>query len=470
MSWPIAGATLGPFFSSAAMAEIFCDRARVQAMLDVEAALGRAQASCGLIPERAADAIGKAAQAKKFDLERLGRETLKAGNLAIPLVKELTALVAASDKEAARWVHWGATSQDIIDTGLVLQMRSALAALAASIETLGAGLAALAEQHAETPIVARTLMQQAIPTSFGLKAAGWLSALMRSEEALRSCRTRVLVLQFGGAAGNLASLAPDGIRVSEALARELELSAPDLPWHSERDRIAEMASALAVLTGVLGKMGRDLALMAQTEVGEFREPSGDGRGGSSTLPHKANPIACARILAAAKRAPGLAATVLAAMDHEHERSLSNWHVEWEVLPELFRLASASLEAACFIAENGVFDAERMRANLELTSGLVMAEAASMALGRKIGKSAAHRLVERAAQQAVRDNRPLRDCLASDPDIAVYLRNAELDALFAPQKHLGSAPELTLRAVAAWRARPGMRGGQISSSERSSVSP
>jgi 3-carboxy-cis,cis-muconate cycloisomerase len=434
------------------MAGIFSDPARIQAMLDVEAALARAQAACGLVPQHAAAEIGNVAQARKFDIEKLGREALKGGNLAIPLVKELTALVAANDKDAARWVHWGATSQDIIDTALVLQMRAGFTAIAESIGRIGDRLAALAETHAETPIAARTLMQQAIPTSLGLKIAGWLAALGEAQHSLAACRTKISVLQFGGAAGNLASLAPDGIRIAEALAKDLGLALPAVPWHGQRARIAEMGCALAVLLGSLAKMAGDLALMAQTEVGEFSEPSGDGRGGSSTLPHKANPVACARIIAAAKRAPGLAATLLGAMDDEHERGLGAWHAEWETLPELFRLASAALEAAALVAEHGEFHARRMRANLDLTAGLVFAEAASIALGRKIGKSAAHKLIERAARKAVAEKRPLRECIEADQEIAPYFDKPALDTLFTPENQLGSAPELTRRAVAAWRGR------------------
>jgi 3-carboxy-cis,cis-muconate cycloisomerase len=434
------------------MADVFSDEARIQAMLDAEAALAWAQASCELIPEEAAVAIDDAASADKFDIGQIGGEVLNAGNLAVPLVKALTALVAESDEEAARWVHWGATSQDIIDTGLVLQMRSALALIADQIEQFGRHLAALVETHAETPIVARTLMQQAIPTTLGLKAAGWLSALMRAEESLRACAEKTLVLQFGGAAGNLASFGADGMRLSEALAGELGLTLPDLPWHTHRDRIAEMGCALAVLLGALSKMAGDLALMAQTEIGEFSEPADGERGSSSAMPHKANPVACARIIAAAKRAPGLAATLLAAMDQEHERGLGGWHAEWEALPELFRLASAALESAGYIAEHGRFDPARMRDNLEATSGLVMAEAVSMALAAKLGKAAAHKAVGGAARRAVAEKLHLRACLAADPEIAAHLDDAELDRLFAIENHLGAAPEFARRVAAAWRRR------------------
>jgi 3-carboxy-cis,cis-muconate cycloisomerase len=452
MSWPQSSTALGPFFSSETMARSFSDEARIQAMLDVEAALAWAQAACELIPEEAAVAIDEAASADNFDIGKIGGEALSTGNLAIPLVKALTALVAESDQEAARWVHWGATSQDIIDTGLVLQIRTALTLIADQIEQCGRRLATLVDRHAETPIVARTLMQQAVPTALGLKVAGWLSALMRAEESLRACAEKTLVLQFGGAAGNLASFGADGMKLSEALAGELGLTLPDLPWHAQRDRIAELGCTLAVLLGGLSKMAGDLALMAQTEIGEFSEPADGERGGSSAMPHKANPVACARIIAAAKRAPGLAATLLSAMDQEHERGLGGWHAEWDVLPELFRLASAALEAACYVAEHGRFDTDRMRANLDATSGLVMAEAVSMALAAKLGKAAAHKAVGRAARRAAAEKLHLRACLAEDAEIAPHLDDAELDQLFAPENHLGAAPELARRVAAAWRRR------------------
>ena len=306
------------------------------------------------MPEAAAAAIAEAAWTDQFDADELSEGMLKSGSLAIPLVKALTGVVAATDEEAARWVHWGATSQDIIDTGTVLQMREAMTLLDEQIDVVADRLAALAQARIATPMVARSLMTHAVPTTLGLKIAGWLSALTRAGKlALTGARPRILALQFGGAGGNLAALAPHGMALSAALAEELGLAEPELPWHSQRDRIAEIGAVLAILTGNLGKMGRDLALMAQTEVGEFSEPSGDGRGGSSAMPHKANPVGCGRMIAAAKRAPGLAAALLGGMDQEHERGLGGWHAEWEVLPDLFHLASAALEAAGSLATRDI---------------------------------------------------------------------------------------------------------------------
>jgi 3-carboxy-cis,cis-muconate cycloisomerase len=452
MSWDVSQSTLRRFFSTEAMAHVFSDRARIQAMLDVEAALARAQASLGIVPEAAAAAIAEAAWTDQFDADELSEGMLKSGSLAIPLAKALTRVVAATDEEAARWVHWGATSQDIIDTGTVLQMREAMTLLDEQIDVVADRLAALAQAHIATPMVARSLMTHAVPTTLGLKIAGWLSALTRSKLVLTGARPRILALQFGGAGGNLAALAPHGMALSAALAEELGLAEPELPWHSQRDRIAEIGAILAILTGNLGKMGRDLALMAQTEVGEFREPSGDGRGGSSAMPHKANPIGCGRMIAAAKRAPGLAAALLGGMDQEHERGLGGWHAEWEVLPDLFHLASAALEAAGSLATEGHFDVDRMRLNLGMTGGLVMAEAVSIALGRKLGKAAAHRLIEAASRQAVAEGRPLKDCLAGASEIAAHFTEPDFAALFVAENHLGAASTFTNRAVDAWRSQ------------------
>lgn len=458
MSWPTSSAVFGPLFTTETMAEIFSDRALVQAMLDVEAALAKAEAECGIVPPDAAEAIAAAANADFFDIDALGREIVNGGNLAIPLVKRLTALVAERDGQASRWVHWGSTSQDIIDTGLVLQMRAGLAYLEGQLTALCESLAALTEAHAATPMIARTLMQQATPATFGLKAAGWLSAIARSFSSFDDIKPHVLSLQYGGASGNLAAMHPHGLKIAEAMGRELALSVPELPWHSNRGRIAEMGAALGILLGSLGKMARDIALMAQTEIGEFREPSGGGRGGSSAMPHKANPVGCARILAAARRAPGLVSTLLAAMDQEHERGLGGWHAEWDVLPELFRLAAGALDASLTIIAEGTADTGRMRANLNLTNGLVMAEAISVALAGKIGKAEAHRLMQEASRQAVAESRHLRDCLAGRPEIAAHFDAPSLERLFNPEQHLGAAEELTKAAVASYRRWASRRGG------------
>jgi 3-carboxy-cis,cis-muconate cycloisomerase len=439
---------LGPLFASDVMAAVFCDPARLQGMLDFEAALARAEASIGLLPSTAAETIARACRADNFDIAALARDTAQAGNPAIPMVKQLTALVAQQDSQAARFVHWGATSQDAMDTGLVLQIRGGLAAIEPDLQRLTAALAALAETHAKTVMIGRTLLQQAVPVTFGLKAAGWLAAVERTRARLAEAGRTAQVLQFGGAAGTLAALGKRGLDVAAALAKELDLVLPELPWHGHRDRLVDLAAALGLLVGTLGKMARDLSLLMQTEVAEAFEPAGQGRGGSSTMPHKRNPIACAVALAAATRVPPLVATLLAAMPQEQERGLGGWHAEWETLPEIFRLASGALRHMADTIVDLTLDTKRMRANIEATRGLVMAEAVTMALAERIGKHEAHDLVESACRRALAESAHLRDVLAREPAVMAQLTPAALDRLFAPESYLGMAERFVARVLTA----------------------
>ena len=303
---------LAPMLSSVAMRAVCDDAATLQNMLDFEAALARAEAALGVIPASAAGPITNACRAESFDLAGLADAATRSGNLAIPLVKALTANVAKVDAGAARYVHWGATSQDVIDTGAMLGLRAGIDALLADINRAIAGFAGLARQHRNTPVVARTWLQHALPMPFGLKLAEYAAALHRSKLRLQRLRTETLALQFGGAAGTLAALGDKGLAVAERLAQELNLPLPEAPWHTHRDRIAEAASVLAIVAGTCGKIARDVSLMMQTDVGEAFEPSGEGRGGSSTMPHKRNPVAAATALGAATMAPNLAATIFAA--------------------------------------------------------------------------------------------------------------------------------------------------------------
>jgi 3-carboxy-cis,cis-muconate cycloisomerase len=439
---------LGPLFASDAMTAVFNDRARLQAMLDFEAALARAEASVGLFPAAAADGIAHACKADRFDIAALARDTAAAGNPAIPMVKQLTGLVAQQDEAAARFVHWGATSQDAIDTGLVLQMRAGLAALEPDLRLLTASLATLAAAHAKTVMIGRTLLQQAVPVTFGLKAAGWLAAIERARARLAVAGSAARVLQFGGAAGTLAALGDRGLDVAAALAKDLDLALPDLPWHGQRDRLVDLAAALGLLVGTLGKIARDLSLLMQTEVAEAFEPAGQGRGGSSTMPHKRNPIACAVALAAAARVPNLVATLLAAMPQEHERGLGGWHAEWETLPEILLLASGALHHMADAIAGLTLDTKRMRENIEATRGLVMAEAVTMALADRIGKQAAHHLVESACRRALAEGAHLRDVLAREPAVTAQLTRETLVRLFAADSYLGMAERFVQRALAA----------------------
>ena len=437
-----------PLFTTDAMRAVFSDRGRLQGMLDFEAALARAEARAGVIPAAAVAPIEAQCRADAFDVEELARGTAPAGNAAIPTVKALTALVARVDEDAARYVHWGATSQDAMDTGLVLQLRAALDLIEADLQRLSGVLAALARDHKRTVLAGRTWLQQATPVTFGLKAAGWLSAVERHRTRIRELRPRVLALQFGGAAGTLASLGEDGLRVATALAADLRLALPDVPWHAHRDRVAEVASALGLLVGTLGKIARDVSLLMQTEVAEAFEPAGAGKGGSSTMPHKRNPVSSAAILSAAIRVPGLVSVMLTAMVQEHERGFGDWHAEWETLPEICTLAAGALSHLTQLLAGIELDAARMAENLEATRGLILAEAVTMALGGRIGRLQAHHLVEAACKRAAVGKRHLREVLTEDAEVGRHLSAADLERLLDPRNYVGMAEHLVERALAA----------------------
>lgn len=439
---------LDPLFASACMGELLGDRARVQAMLDVEAALARANAKVGTIPATAAAVIGNHCKADLYDLAALGAAGGIAGNPAIPLVKVLTEAVSRADADAARYVHWGSTSQDIIDTGFVLQMRAAIDLLTADLARFAHQTAALASTHALTPIAGRTLMQQALPTTFGLQVAGWLSALTRDRVRLHDLRPRVLAVQFGGAAGTLASLGDLGLEVAAALAMDLKLALPDIPWHTQRDRMAETATTLGLLAGTLGKIARDLLLLMQTEIAEVSEPHAPGRGGSSTLPHKRNPVGATVAAAAALRVPGLVSTMLSSMVQEHARAAGGWHAEWETLPEIFMLVHGAVVHLTHVIHGLEVDAPRMRENLELTGGLILAEAVTVALAPQLGRMPAHRLVERACMQAMAERRHLRQVLWEFSEVRAVLSDDALARLFEPRHYIGLAEVLVSRALAA----------------------
>jgi 3-carboxy-cis,cis-muconate cycloisomerase len=433
--------------SSAAMRAV-CDDARtLQHMLDFEAALARAEAATGVIPRAAVDAIAKAGNAESFDMADLAEAATRSGNLAIPLVKALTSAVAKSNPEAARYVHWGATSQDVIDTAVMLTLRAGIDVLLVDLDRAIAGFAALARKHRNTAVVARTWLQHALPMPFGLKLAEYAAALHRSKLRLARLREETLALQFGGAAGTLAALGDKGLEVSETLARELKLPLPEAPWHTHRDRIAEAASVFAIIAGTCGKIARDVSLMMQTDVGEAFEPAGEGRGGSSTMPHKRNPVAAASALGAATMAPNLAATIFAAQVQDHERSAGPWHAEWPTLPALMLVTSGALAAIVDLAEGLKVDGARMRENLNATHGLIMAEAVTFALAEKIGKSDAHHLIEVASKKAVADKKHLRDVLTSDSKVTDHLDAKQIAGLFEPMAYQGASQALIDRLLA-----------------------
>jgi 3-carboxy-cis,cis-muconate cycloisomerase len=444
---------LDALFRSEEVEKVLSDRARLQGMLDFEAALARAEARAGVIPSAAAEAIAAKCKAEFFDVDALALAAKPAGNVAIPLIKELTRLVAAADKDAARYVHWGATSQDAIDTGLVLQLRDALRLIGSDLERLCESLAELSTAHRSTLMVARTWMQQALPTTFGFEVAGWLDAVSRTRVRLRETQHRAIMLQFGGAVGTLAALGTKGQEVARTLAAELYLPLPSIPWHAQRDGMAELAAVLGVCAGTLGKIARDISLHAQTEVAEVFEPGGEGRGGSSTMPHKRNPVTCATVLAAALRVPALVSTMLTAMPQEHERGLGGWQAEWETLPEIVSLTAGALHHLTEIVPHLEIDAAKMGENLELTHGLIYAEAVSMALSGKLGRARAHQLLETASRRAQSEKRHLRDALAQDSQVNAHLSPKELEDLFDPRKYLGAAEAFVDWVVAESRSKP-----------------
>ncbi|HEV3431390.1 MAG TPA: 3-carboxy-cis,cis-muconate cycloisomerase [Paraburkholderia sp.] len=431
------------------MNAVWSPDATLQRMLDVEAALARASAVHGVIPQSAVAAIVATCKADKLDAPALARDAALGGNLAIPLVKQLTARVKDADPEAAKYVHWGATSQDIIDTATVLQLRDALALIEGGLDATCEKLADLARAHRATPAVGRTWLQQALPITLGLKFAQWLDTLLRHRERLAALRERALVLQFGGAAGTLASLRASAAKVSAELAKDLGLTQPALPWHTQRDRIAEAASFFGMLIGTLGKIARDISLQMQTEIGELGEPAAAGKGGSSTMPHKRNPVGCAAVLTAATRAPGLVATVFAGMVQEHERALGGWQAEWDALPELARLAGGALAQIEQIAGGLEVRPERLAANLDVTHGLILGEAVMLALGDRIGRLDAHHLVERASKSAVQSGRTLYDVLAEEPAVTQHLDDARLKALLDPANYVGEAHAFVDAVLAAY---------------------
>jgi len=438
---------LAPMLSSAAMRAVCDDRACLQFMLDFEAALARSQSAAGIVPADSAETIAKACKADAFDLASLAEAATRSGNLAIPLVKALTAEVGKADKDAARFVHWGATSQDVIDTATMLTLRAGIDALLSDIGRAVTGFARQAAQHRNTAVVARTWLQHALPMPFGLKLAEYAAALHRSRGRLQHLKDHALALQFGGAAGTLAALGNQGWTVAETLSDILRLPLPEAPWHSHRDRIAEAASVFAIIAGTCGKIARDVQLMMQTDVAEAFEPSGEGRGGSSTMPHKRNPVAAASAIAAATMAPNLAATIFTAQVGDHERSAGPWHAEWPTLPSLLLVTSGALSAIVDIAEGLEVDAVRMRANLDATGGLIMAEAVAFALAEKVGKQDAHHLVEAASKKAVIGKTSLRAALESDPKITAHLDPKKITQLLDPMAYQGVSQTLIDRLLA-----------------------
>jgi 3-carboxy-cis,cis-muconate cycloisomerase len=438
------GGLFGGVLARGGVAGAVSDRAWLQAMLDFEAALARAEARAGLMTGEEAEAIAAACDAGAFDVDALGRAAAAGASPVIPLVRALTDSVGGP---AAGHVHRGATTQDVMDTAAMLVARRALGPLLDDLAGAAGAAEALARAHRDTVMAGRTLLQHALPITFGLKAAVWLTGLDEAAARLDEVRRTRLAVQLGGAAGTLASLGASGIEVLGGLARELDLAEPVLAWHTTRTRPAELAGALGQAAGVIAKIARDVTLLAQTEVGEVREGV-PGRGGSSTLPHKRNPVAAISALAAALRAPGLVASLLHAMAHEHERAAGAWQSEWRPLTELLEAVGSAAAWLRDCLEHLEVDAGRMRSNLDLTHGALLAERVTTALRPSLGRGRAHDLVEEAAAAALAEGRPLADVLGTHAEVVEHVSAEDLAGLLDPSDYLGSTRELIDRALRA----------------------
>jgi 3-carboxy-cis,cis-muconate cycloisomerase len=426
--------------------QIFTDEAIIGAMLRFEGALVQAQADLHLIPSQLAELIAHVCLNAQIDGAKMVASARDAGNPAIPLVKELSELVSSADPEAARFVHTGATSQDVIDSAVMLQLKPALSKIGAGIEQLQRRLVELIGEHRGTAMIGRTLLQQARPITFAFKLASWLDQLTRCAAYLREVRNRALVLQFGGAVGTLAASGQKALSVLSRLAERLELAEPTICWHTARDRFFEICSACAMLSGCLGKIAADVALLMQTEVGELSERAEEGRGGSSAMPHKRNPIAPTMIVAACTRVPGLLATIAAAMTQEQERAVGRWHAEWGPLTEIVGLTGGAIKQSNDLFFRLEVHSARMLENLELTQGLVYAEEVAVVLAKQLGKPEADLLVKRACQRAKEKGCHLREVLAWDSNVTSVINQAALDQIFRPENALGIADELIDRVL------------------------
>jgi len=440
----VDSAIFGNIFSTEAMRKVWSDENRTQKYLDVEAALARVQGRLGLIPAEAAEEIVRHCSIDRIDMDKLRQQTERIGYPVLGVVSQLNALCRDGLGE---YCHWGATTQDITDTATVLQMREALELIEADLAAISAALAGLARRYRDTPMAGRSNLQQAVPVSFGYKMAGLLSAIERHRERLAQLRPRLLVGEFAGAAGTLASLEKGAMATQEGLMRELGLGQPLIAWHTIRDCVAEAGCFLGLLGGTLGKLSMDVKLLMQTEVGEVFEPFAHGRGSSSTMPQKRNPISSCYIHGAISVVRQHAAALMDAMVADHERSTGPWQIEWIVLPEAFCLTAGALRQARALVEGMEVDEARMRANLDLTHGLVASEAVMMGLGPHLGRERAHDLVYDLCREAIAQNRPLVDLLAENAEISRHLDRPALERLCDPANYLGLAGAMVDRVLA-----------------------
>lgn len=446
---PPAGGLFAPIFTTDELADSTSDRAWLQAMLDVEAALSAAEADLRVVPPAAAESIRECCRAEGFDPGELGRA---AGHPVVPLVQALRSMVPP---EAADWVHHGATSQDVLDSAAMLVARRSTVSILDSLDGIAAAAAGIAVEHRATLITARTILQPALPTTLGVKAAGWCVATLEAARGLRAIADTHLAVQLGGAAGTLAALGTRGLEVGDAMASRLGLAPAPFPWHTDRTRPAELASALGVAAGVAGKIALDVALLMQNEVGEAREPAAEGRGSSSTMPHKRNPVLAASTAAAVRRAHALAGVMLSSMVHEHERAAGGWQTEWETLGELPRAAGGASAHVRTMLEGLEVDSARMAANLDATRGILMAERLTEHLTPRLGGKAAARLaveraVARAVARALGSGRTLAEEIGADEEAVAALRPGKMDEIFDERSYLGEADTILGRALAPWQ--------------------
>ncbi len=440
----IDSAVFADMFSTAAVRDIFSDAKRIQYYLDIEAALARVQARLGIIPKEAADEIGRHCRVEEIDMAALKSQTELIGHPVLGVVKQLTKLCEA---ELGQWCHWGATTQDITDTATVLQMRDAFELVEQDLTAIADALASLARKHRDTPIAGRSKLQQAVPITFGYKAAVLLAGIRRHLERLRQLKPRLLVGQFGGAAGNLSSLGHDGLKVQAALMEDLGLGQPEITWHTMRDRFAEAGCFLGLVTGTVGKLALDVKLMMQSEVGEVFEPFAEGRGSSSTMPQKRNPLSSGLIIACTAMVRQHVATLLDAMVQDHERASGPWEIEWAVVPEIFCLAAGALAQARFVVEGLEVNPKNMKRNLDLSGGLIVAEAVMMGLGPALGRQKAHDVVYDVCRQVITTGRPFLDLLSENPDVAQHMDREQLAPLVDPTNYLGLCGEMVDNVLA-----------------------
>ena len=436
-------------FSTPQMRRIFSDEARTGYCLEIEAALARAQARLGVIPETAAREIVHQCRIENIDFARLKKQTERIGYPILGIVQQIVDLCADGLGE---WCHWGATTQDITDTAAILQIRAALELVEKDMDAIAGALGDLSRHYRDTPMAGRSNLQQAVPLTFGFKTAALLAAMQRHRERLAQLRPRVLVGEFGGAVGTLASLGGSGLEVQAELMRELGLGQPDIAWHTVRDGIGEVACFLGLLTGTLGKISMDVKLLMQTEVAEVYEPFHEGRGSSSTMPQKRNPISCLYIHATTALVRQHVAALLEAAVADHERSTGPWQIEWIALPEIFLLASGALAQTKLMLTGLEVDTDRMRANLDLTRGAIVSEAVMMGLGPHLGRQRAHDLVYDICRKVAASGEPLVEVLARDRDVSRHLTRAQLEKMCDPSAYLGLAGEM-IDKVLAREARP-----------------